>query len=209
MNHEPLAVTSVAPMELLLGLVDIPEGYELRSHRTVIQDGRVLELLRFERASGINNGLGGEHFSAVVDLQERRLDGVMHVDKAFFDEAVPNEEEAREFAFKFLERSSPDLHKRAEVRWVKPLRIQSVDPPHDVAFPFHDAEAQQDKLVLGTRVKLFDPETSGFGWVISAKGGRLVAFERDVGWNRRRMCRTTEQWLHDPWVAKWGMQRSL
>jgi hypothetical protein len=63
-------------------------------------------------------------------------------------------------------------------------------------------------MILGMRVKMFDPETNGFGWVISAKSGQLVAFERDIGWNRSRQCRTTEQWLHDPWVAKWGQQRS-
>jgi hypothetical protein len=198
-----------APIQLMMKLVDVPAGYVFQNHRTVIQDGRVLELLRFERETGVNNGRGGEHFSALVDLQDQRLDGAMHVDNSFCNDDLPTEDEARDFAFRFLGRAAPDLGNRAEVRWIKPLRREPIDPPHDTAFAFSDAMSNEKRVILGMRVKLFDPETNGFGWVISAKGGRLVAFERDIGWNRRRQCRTTEQWLHDPWVSHWGAQRGL
>jgi hypothetical protein len=126
----------------------------------------------------------------------------MHIDSIFCDDDLPTEDQAKEYTFAFLERAAPDLASRAEVRWIKPLRRNPVDPPHDTAFPFYNAQQRTECVVLGMRVKLFDPETNGFGWVISAKGGRVLAFERDIGWNRRRLCRTTEQWLHDPWVMR-------
>jgi hypothetical protein len=196
---------STRAIELLCSRVDVPNGYEFKHHRHVIQDGREVELIRFEKTSGVNNGLRGEHFSAMVDLVDDRIDGIIHIDKDFVDEDVPTEQDAQKFAFSFLNKVAPDFAERAEVRWIKPTRFISVDPPHDTPFPFIDQKSGATKLVVGMRVKLFDPETSRFGWVISAKGDRLVAFERDIGWNRFRKVRTTEQWLHDPWVANWGM----
>lgn len=203
MNQISSKDLSTRAFELLRSRVDVPGGYGFKHHRHVIQDGREVELIRFEKTSGVNNGLGGEHFSAVIDLVDSRIDGIIHIDKDYADEDVPTEEAAQDFTFSFLNRAAPELAERAEILWIKPTRFVPIDPPHDTPFPFTDQQSGTNKLVVGMRVKLLDPKTNGFSWVISAKGNRLVAFERDIGWNRFRKLRTTEQWLHDPWVAVW------
>ena len=45
----------------------VPAGYGLVSRRTVSVDGERADLTRHERTDGRNAGLGGEHFSTVID----------------------------------------------------------------------------------------------------------------------------------------------
>lgn len=194
-------------VQLLTSKVEIPGGYAFLSAREVIQDGRELILLRFEREDGINAGLGGEHFSAVVSLKESRLDGAIHIDRAHTTDDIASKDEARSHALAFLRKAAPELADRAEIRWIEPLRRQPIDPPHDSPFRFFDRTTNAELAVIGTRVKLFDPQTNGYGWVVCARDGKLIAFERDIGWDRIRKCRTSEQWLHDEWVLRWAKGR--
>ena len=44
----------------------IPKGYELKKVKSVKQNKEEVFIFRFEKITGINNGLGGEHYSFTV-----------------------------------------------------------------------------------------------------------------------------------------------
>lgn len=195
------AAVLMRALKLIEGYLCIPDGYALACQRKVIQDARPLLLLRHERSDGRNTGLGGEHFSVLINLEEERLDGVHHMDRRYSN-AVPEEQVALQRAREFLAAAAPDLAKRAEERWVKPLRKEPLEPPHDSGFAFVECETGGSRTAIGVRVKMFDATTGTWAWVVVGHDGGIVSFERDISWDSQRKRRMTEQWLHDPWVDR-------
>lgn len=192
---------------ILMQSFDVPVDYELVKLRTVVQDARTLRLLRYERKDGRNNGIGGEHFSALVNTDEGRVEGVIFIDEQFAADVEIDDDRAKEFGRRKLSTVAPELVGRVEERWIKPMKRVPLEPPHDAPFDYFDAKTGEIELILGKRFKMFDPETKTWLWLIISNDGSIIAFERDISWDGIRKQRMTEQWLYDGWVAR--LARSL
>lgn len=200
--QEPSLSYLGAALKIMETICGVPDGYEFVSLRQVIQDARPLVLLRFQRSDGRNNFIGGEHFSALFNIDENRLEGLLFIDHRFTVDIEIDDDQAKAIGRNILSIAAPDLVGRVEERWIKPMRRIPQEPPHDAPIEFTDAASDEKMLVIGKRFKMFDPETKTWAWIIMASDGTLIAFERDISWDGIRKRRMTEQWLYDSWVER-------
>ncbi|GED59432.1 hypothetical protein ABER61_15835 [Brevibacillus formosus] len=63
-------------LQAALQLLQVPEGYQLKSAQEHKQNQDVVWVFRYEKISRDNNGLGGEHFSFVVEKNTYKILGV-------------------------------------------------------------------------------------------------------------------------------------
>lgn len=181
---------TVAQVETLA----VPPGYEEVSRRNVIVDGIDAELIRFERTDGRNNGVGGEHYSAVI-AHEGRLKGITRMEHSLVDGALPSRDDARRIADHFLQRHAPDLLTGLELHWIEPhyepLRIQADGKPQTIT-------------LTGMKVKMRNGLDGLWFWVIVGADRQVMVFERDIVWITMPGHRQTEKWLHDSWLVEQG-----
>ncbi len=181
--------TDTLPQELTAFIENfnqVPAGYGLSNARQVTQDGQPYWLVRFERINGQNTGLGGEHFSMVVDAAQSRLMGLTWLDQSQTATRLPSNKIAHTFAQEFLQTYAPDLYTQVELLWIA---------QHDEIIQV----ANQALRVSGTKVKM--RQTDGrYTWVILNNNEQVMTFERDIVWNFDMSKRTTEKWLHDYWI---------
>lgn len=187
--------------EAVASRVEPPEGFGLVLTGEVEVDGETVWHLRFERdadSRGVN--LGGEHYSALV-TPGGVLKGETLMDASLSEEIsegkLPDEEQAREVALRYLERVVPDLAESIELRWIAPHHEKVFITSEEVA-------GGLAVTVAGMKVKCKSKADGRYFWVIVGPGGRVITFERDVVWNAAGSMRQTEMWLHDLWLCHRG-----
>ncbi|MFD9901795.1 hypothetical protein [Mesorhizobium sp. NPDC059025] len=174
--------------ETMLASLPIPAGYGRVRDADIAVDGSPARLIRYERRDGRNPGLGGEHFSVVVDLSGK-LKGFTRMDMALRDGTLPSQEEARTIAMRFLSSHAPDL--------LPNLRISFI-APHD-----EQVRVEGGPVTLpGMKVKMRDTADGRWFWVIVGADREVMVFERDIVWANLQGRRTTELWLHDGWLVE-------
>ncbi len=188
-------MTENEAMQLAKEIIAIPENYRLAEYEKVSHDKLPIVRMRFISDKNSENQMGGEHFSITVDPHNRRLMGLMHLEKTTETENYVDEEQAKSITFDFLRAYAEDLIDTIEVRWIKPTRKIPVNSPHDDAFTLNDGS-----VITGMRVKLWSNGAGNYAWVIVNASGKVINFERDIAWSTLRHCRTTEKWLHDDWL---------
>ena len=100
-------------------VVPIPSGFSLSMEAQVQFNAAPAYLLRYEREGGVNNGIGGEHVSAVIDLSGKLL-GYTRMDASLEDGEMPHEEEALAIACDFLRHSAADIFENLRNLWIAP-----------------------------------------------------------------------------------------
>ncbi|MBZ4420855.1 hypothetical protein [Myxococcus sp. RHSTA-1-4] len=175
-----------------------PEGYKQVSTREVTVDGERATLTRFERQDGRNTGLGGEHFSLVVN-EAGLLKGFAHMDLAYESDKLPSRERTREIAMSFLKEYAPDLLPRMEISWIE---------PHDEPVRVTRQGRPELVTVTGMKVKMRNTEDGRWFWVIVGTNEKVMVFERDIVWITMPGHRQTEKWLHDSWLAARDSKKS-
>lgn len=183
-----------------LRVLTVPKGYVPAGTDARTHDGRLIWHFRYEKSSGRNNGLGGEHYSFTVDALDGRLLGVSLMDSRFQPQDLPEKKEALKVAEEFLERVEPELVRSLAVLWVD---------RHDESVLVADGEAWQEALVSGSKVKMRREPEGDYAWVIvgrasdesSGNSTEVVTFERDVVWDSAKGHRATEFWLSDKYLA--------
>lgn len=173
-----------------------PEGYTERLRMSVTVDGKNAVLTRFEKQSGENSGLYGEHISTVTTV-DGQLQGFVRMDlkNVVADPAVlPKPERAEAIANAYLTEVAPDLLQDRRVLWVdaheETLRIR------------RGTDDYQEIKVQGMKVKSRNTRTGLYFWVIVGADEQVMVFERDIRWITFPGKRGTEKWLHDAWLAK-------
>ena len=177
-------------------LIDVPVGFEGVSVHHVTHDGEPIVWVRYKKKDQVDQ-LGGEHFSVTFTEKTKLLKGFMHLEEQFDTDVVSDEEKAQKIAFEFLKKHAADIVDSVEVRWIRPLNKTPVSSPHDDPFVL-----KSGTKIIGMRVKLLIQSNKKYGWVIVGKNGKVITFERDIGWDTVNKCRSTERWLHDSWVAQ-------
>lgn len=173
----------------------LPKQHICLWQKQVKHDGRNVLWIRTQKEADLN--LEGEHCSLTYDVDDGKLMGLMRMSQFFTSEDLPSEETAKKVCFDFLKQYAADIADKVEVRWIKPLLKKPLDPPHDEGFALGNGD-----IVVGVRVKLWDPSTQKYAWVIVGKDQQVVSFERDIVWDSSKHCRSTERWLHDTWLKE-------
>lgn len=187
MDNQQKDAPQIAASLIEAHIIAFPDGYEQVSERFATQDGRAVCITRHERTNGHNRGLGGEHFTVVMDVQMGQIKGVTWMNGSFADMPLPSREAAQQVAETFLANVAPDLAGSLTILWIE---------PHDETVMVDGATI----TVTGMKVKCRQPSGT-YAWVIVGSEGRVMTFERDIVWNTDMSRRTTEKWLHDSWLA--------
>jgi len=182
----------------VMKIIQVPQGFEISTIQKVKHNEEDVHWLRFTK-EGNAHKLGTEHFSITYDASHKIIKGYMRLDKSLCipEASLLSEEEAKDLAFKFVEKYAADMVNDLELRWIKPLREVPQNPPHDQGFLIDG-----DTLLLGVRVKLWNKKEEKFSWVIVGKDGEVISFERDIRWDFERKVRLTQRWLHDNWLME-------
>lgn len=171
-----------------------PAGYHIVVSQEVLVDGERAELSRYERLDGRNAGLGGEHFSTVID-EKGRLKGFARMDPDLAVGVLPSPEEARATAMLFLKAAAPDLLGTLQISWIA---------PHDEPLRVRHGDRSERLTLTGMKVKMRNTADGRWFWVIVGTDRKVMVFERDIVWVTFPGHRQTEQWLHDSWLAETG-----
>lgn len=191
------AVTSQAiinPTVATFITAQIPTGYRDIMRRSVVVDGERVELARYERGDGRNAGIGGEHFSTVIDVNGR-LKGFARMDLDLVNGVLPSKDEAREIAMDFLRSAAPDLLSTHKISWID---------RHDEPLRLTRAGGVKDLTLTGMKVKMRNTADGRWFWVIVGVDRKVMVFERDIVWVTFPGHRKTEKWLHDSWLVENG-----
>lgn len=183
-------------LELAYKLATPPKNFEISHCETVSHDNVSIAWLRFIQ-KGQKDYLGCEHYSMTIDIETKRLKGLMWLNKELNVDKYITEDMAREVAIKFLKENAPDLCETVEIKWIRPIRKYPENPPHDEGFKLKDGTT-----IIGMRVKMWANDTQKYSWVIVNGLGNVISFERDIIWDSEKHCRTTERWLHDQWLKE-------
>jgi hypothetical protein len=171
-----------------MAYVSIPEGYELKRATVEKQNFADVGVFRFEKSSGINNGLGGEHYSFVVDLSNQKLLGFTWMDQRLSGGPLPSKEETRIIAQNFLEKIEHGLSNILVNLWID---------RHDEKISVKGEKGVNTITISGMKYKCYREDRNDYAWVIIGSAGRIITFEQGIIWNNGRV---TEKWLHDSWV---------
>jgi hypothetical protein len=173
-------------LEKALKQLQVPEGYALKKVQSQKQNNDDVWIFRYEKESGENNGLGGEHFSFVVNKKNDKILGFTWMDQSLSTGGLPSKEETEAVAKAFLDTVEPGLFERLKNLWID---------KHDETFSVADIKNQNHNItVSGMKYKCYLKEQDNYAWVIVAPGGKIITFEQEIIWNNGRV---TEKWLHD------------
>jgi hypothetical protein len=171
-----------------LQLVTIPEGYVLKSVQDEKQNGADVWWFRYEKASGVNNGVGGEHFSFIVTKNSHKLLGFTWMDAHLAEGELPSKGATKEIAKAFLDKVEPSLFTRLDNLWID---------QHDESITIKNGEEQEKITISGMKYKCYLKDNDDYAWVIVGKNGKVITFEQGIKWVNGRV---TEKWLHDSWL---------
>lgn len=178
----------VEVLDTVLEKLSIPEGYELRNALMVKQNSNDVYVFRYEKSSGENNGLGGEHFSFVVDKNSHKIFGFTWMDQSFSTGELPSKEETRDAAKAFLDKVEPGLFEKLDNLWID---------KHDETITVKNGKSSKTVTVSGMKYKCYLRDQDEYAWVIVGPGGMIITFEQGIIWDNGRV---TEKWLHDEWL---------
>lgn len=169
-------------------LVSTPAGYLLRDARLEAMDEVPVWVYRFEKANGENSGLGGEHFSLVVNAETDTILGFTKMDGGLAEGDLPSRDEARRVAMETFDSLAPGLAPTLQVQWIE---------PHEETLLVEGGSV----TITGMKVKC--RQNSGkYAWVIVGPGGDVITFEREIIWDSGMSRRATQKWLHDSWLLE-------
>lgn len=171
-----------------LQLLTIPEGYALTSVQSHTQNAEDVWVFRYEKESGENNGLGGEHYSFTVTQEHHKLLGFTWMDRRWADGEPVTKERAKEAAREFLDQVEPGLFAQLENLWID---------LHDETITVHNNGVKEAVTVSGMKYKCYLKEQDEYAWVIVGSSGEVITFEQGIKWDNGRL---TEKWLHDSWL---------
>ncbi|QMV41260.1 hypothetical protein [Cohnella cholangitidis] len=77
-------------LERALRLIEVPSGYSLTNVRSAYQNDDEAWIYRYEKSSGENGGLGGEHYSFVIRKSDDKLLGSTWLDSRLSVPPLPN-----------------------------------------------------------------------------------------------------------------------
>jgi hypothetical protein len=173
----------------VLEIITVPEGYEFKEVRSGRQNKSDVLVFRYEKSSGENNGLGGEHYSFTVDQDSHKVLGTTWMDRRFVaGQLLPSNQETIEVSKSFLNRIQPGLFDRLDNRWIR---------PHDEVITVNG----EKMTVTGMRCKFYLPDDNTWAWVIVGPDKKIITFEQEMVWMGGRI---SEKWLHDTWLLKGG-----
>jgi len=172
-------------------LLPLPENYILQTVQLRKQNTAEVWLFRYGKINGVHNGLGGEHFSFVVEKDTHTILGFTWMDQSLRSGSLPTPEETKAFAEALFNRIEPGMSGRLQNLWID---------RHDEEITITDELNKQAKCIVpGMKYKCYCRESNSYAWVIVGTGGRIVAFEQGIEW---RNGRVTEKWLHDSWLRR-------
>lgn len=171
-----------------------PDGTTEIFRRAVTVDGVPAEWVRYARADGRNDHLGGEHFSTVI-MADGRLQGFTRMDRSLVGKPLPSKEDSLAIALDFLAGAAPDLMPGLEIHWIK---------PHDEPLVVTRDGVSETLTLKGMKVKMRNTADGRWMWVIVGPDRTVMVFERDIVWGTMPGHRPTEKWLHDIWLADQG-----
>ncbi|MDO5625189.1 MAG: hypothetical protein Q4G71_10925 [Pseudomonadota bacterium] len=166
----------------------LPATHAPTSQRDVRVDGTPARLIRHERRNGVHAGLGGEHFSVLLD-ERGGLKGFANMSLAVAGQPLSSRERTEAVARAFLQEAAPDLLPRMRISWIE---------PHDETV----RAASGPVTLTGMKLKARNTADGRWFWVIVGADERPLVFERDIVWINMPGRRQTEKWLHDDWLAQ-------
>jgi hypothetical protein len=177
-------------LEQVLELLSVPEGYNLKSVQSQKQNGVDVFVFRYEKSSGENNGLGGEHFSFVVEKDNNKILGFTWMDKSLSKDELPTKEETKVFAKEFLDKIEPGMFEKLKNLWID---------KHDEIITLNDERNSEcvSNTISGMKYKCYLEDEDNYTWIIVGSKCNIITFEQEIIWNNGRV---TEKWLHDSWL---------
>lgn len=178
-------------LEQTLKRISLPEGYVLKHVKSQKQNDDDVWVFRYEKESGENNGLAGEHYSFVVQKSNYTLLGVTWMDASLSFGELPSQQETKVLAGAFLDKVEPGLFKRLDNLWID---------RHDEMILVKNSQGQNEQVtVTGMKYKCYLKDEDNYAWVIVGSGGQIITFEQGIIWQGGRV---TEKWLHDSWLQQ-------
>jgi len=172
-------------LAVALMVLTVPKGYVLKSSLSLKQNSNDAWLFRFEKASGDNNGLGGEHFSVVLEKKSRKILGFTWMDQSLSEGQLPSAGETLEVAKDFLDKVDPGLFDQLENLWIE---------RHDEIITIKKGTGKKPVTISGMKYKCYRKDEDNYAWVITGPSGQVITFEQGIVWKNGRV---TEKWLHD------------
>jgi hypothetical protein len=173
-------------LEFAKKIIDIPIGYVFDKSYQTVTDGNKGYLFRYTK--GINDQLGGEHFSFIVTADAPyKLLGFTYMDKRFANKKLISKDETESIARNFLKKADIQLNKNLENQWIDQHDEQIIIDGKTIT-------------VTGMKYKCYNKTDNTCTWVIIGSDGTIITFERDIIWSNGMQKRITEKWLHDNWL---------
>lgn len=150
-----------------------------------------------------------EHLSAVVDLTNHQLLGLVRAEREL-NVDLPTHQQALQTAINFIKQFVPDLLDEVNnVPQVIELAVEDrvvFDPPVKLGhLELHWIDQHAERIgndpLNGMKVKWHDPATGLWLWIIVNGHGEMITFEQQVSWDFNEGYRQTPMWLHDQWLT--------
>lgn len=186
-QHNDKEETYQEALNEVLQTISVPEGYEFNAIRSGKQNEANVWVFRYEKSSGENNDLGGEHYSFTIDQDSYKILGITWMDQRFSSgQQLPTEKRIEELVKSFLNQTQSGLFDSLENHWIR---------PHDEVISVNGGKM----TVTGMKYKCYLPAEDTWAWVIVGPDERIITFEQGIKWEGGRV---TEKWLHDNWLEK-------
>lgn len=181
----------------------------ISSARVNYTENRLLsDLIIYQRYEKKNKSPSGEYLSVVFDLQNQCLLGMTKMQKQVNKKLISHQE-ALLTAASFLGGVAPDLIGKVNSMPTVIKLSENDRVIFDPAIKLGNVELHwidqheefvSDDEVVGMKVKMRDPSSGLWLWVIVNGDGEVITFERDVSWDFDRHIRQTPMWLHSEWL---------
>jgi len=157
-------------LEQVLELLSVPEEYNLKSVQSQKQNGADVFVFRYEKSSGENNGLGGEHFSFVVEKNNNKILGFTWMDKSLSKDELPTKQETKVFAKEFLNKIEPGMFEKLRNLWID---------KHDEIITLNDERNSEgvNITISGMKYKCYLEDEDNYAWIIVGSGCNIIKSE--------------------------------
>ncbi|MBC2579091.1 YcdB/YcdC domain-containing protein [Clostridium sp. DJ247] len=158
-------------LERVLELLSVPEGYKLKDVQNQKQNGVDIWVFRYEKSSGENNGLDGEHFSFVVEKSNNKILGFTWMDQSLSTDELPSKEETKAAAKAFLDKIEPGMFEKLKNLWID---------KHDEIITLKDERNSESVniTVSGMKYKCYLEDKNNYAWVIVGSDCKVITFEQ-------------------------------
>lgn len=175
-------------MQSAINYLAIPEEYKLTNIMSHKHNSTDVWVFRYEKASGENSGLGGEHYSLVIEKDTHKILGFTWMDQKFTSGDLPSNNRTKDLAKAFLEKIELGLFHNLQNLWIR---------PHDEFITVNHGNKNKQLKITGMKYKCYLKEEDSYVWVIIGPNEQIITFEREIKWEGQRI---TEKWLHDSWI---------